>query len=103
MSVKTWAEQIADLEATKKSLTETMQTVAKAASEEGRTMNTAEASQFDDAEAQIKQIDADLARVKKLAELEMRLLRDKMMQSIPKPCQGFFSCIQALPERQILH
>lgn len=70
MSVKTWAEQIADLEATKKSLTETMQTVAKAASEEGRTMNTAEASQFDDAEAQIKQIDADLARVKKLAELD---------------------------------
>lgn len=70
MSVKTWAEQIADLEATKKSLTETMQTVAKAASEEGRTMNTAEASQFDDAEAQIKQIDADLSRVKKLAELD---------------------------------
>ena len=70
MSVKTWAEQIADLEATKKSLTETMQTVAKAASEEGRTMNTAEASQFDDAEAQIKQIDADLARVKRLAELD---------------------------------
>lgn len=70
MSVKTWAEQIADLEATKKSLTETMQTVAKAASEEGRTMNTAEASQFDDADAQIKQIDADLSRVKKLAELD---------------------------------
>lgn len=65
-----YAEQIAALENTKKSLAEQMQKAHADAAAEGRTMNTAEAQAFDDAEAQIKQVDADLARVKKLEAMD---------------------------------
>lgn len=68
--MKTFADQVNDLENTKKSLAEVMQKAAQTASDEGRTMDTAEAQAFDDADAQIKQIDADLSRVKKLAEMD---------------------------------
>ena len=81
--MKSFAEQIADLENTKNSLADNMQKAYKAAADEGRTMNTAEAQEFDDAEAQIKQIDADLSRVKKLEAMDAMTAKPVEAKSSP--------------------
>lgn len=72
MASKTIKEQVTDLEATRAELVKQMETVAEKSIEGDRTTNTAEAAEFDDAEAQIKTIDADIARLKRLEAVQAK-------------------------------
>src|SRR5690606_41703978 len=63
MAGKTIAEQIAALKATRDELAKKMDEVAQKSVDEGGSMNTAEGAEFDDAEAQIKTLDADVSRL----------------------------------------
>lgn len=62
MAGKTIAEQLVDLKSTREALQEKMTVVAQKSIDESRSMNTAEAQEFDDSEAEIKRLDADIAR-----------------------------------------
>lgn len=64
--MKTLAEQLAALRSTREQHEKTMQDVAQKSIDEGRSMNTAEAEQFDEAEAAIKTLDADIERLTRL-------------------------------------
>lgn len=66
MAGKTIAEQLVGLKATRDSLKKTMEETAQKAMDESRGMNTAEQEAFDEAEAQIKTLDADIGRFTRL-------------------------------------
>src|SRR5690606_16702028 len=66
MAGKTIAEQLADLKATRSSKQKEMGDVAQKSIDENRSMNDAEAAQFDAADSEIKSLDADIARLTKL-------------------------------------
>lgn len=65
-----YAEHIANLEATKKAKQDRMKELHQKSVDEGRTMDTAEAEEFETLETEIKAIDADLARTRKLKAIE---------------------------------
>jgi HK97 family phage major capsid protein len=62
MSGKTIAEHLAALKATRDALNEKAAQIAQKGMDEGRSMNTAEAEEFDDANDQIKELDENIAR-----------------------------------------
>lgn len=62
MSGKTIAEHLAALKATRDSLNEKAAAIAQKGMDEGRSMNSAEAEEFDDANDQIKELDENIAR-----------------------------------------
>ncbi len=64
--MKTLAEQLAALRSTREQHEKTMQDVAQKSIDENRSMNTAEAEQFDEAEAAVKTIDLDIERLTRL-------------------------------------
>jgi HK97 family phage major capsid protein len=66
MAGKTIAEQIADLEATREAKSARMQEVMQKSIDEDRSTDTAEAEEFDTLESQIKNIDGDLVRLRKM-------------------------------------
>ena len=68
--MKTYAEHIADLEATRSEKSARMKEIHQKAVDEGRTMDAAEVEEFDTLEGEIKTIDADLARTRKLKAIE---------------------------------
>lgn len=68
--MKTYAEQVNDLKATRKARAEEMKKFADAAVARGESMNAAEQQGFDTAEAEIKALDADIARFEKLAKMQ---------------------------------
>lgn len=70
MSSKTYAEQIKALEDTRAALQERMKNVVAKSMEEGRSLETDEAQEFDDLTAQIKTLDADVARLKTLETID---------------------------------
>lgn len=61
-----YAKHIASLEATRKEKSERQKSIHKQAAEAGRTMDTAESEEFDTLDAEIKAIDVDLGRTKRL-------------------------------------
>jgi HK97 family phage major capsid protein len=67
--MKTIAEQIADLENTRAAKAARMSEVMTKSLEEGRSTDSAEGEEFDTLEAELKTIDADLVRLKKLEKL----------------------------------
>lgn len=67
--MKTIAEQIADLEATRASKAARMSEVMQKAVGEGRTTDQAEGEEFDTLQTEIKTIDEDLVRLKALEKL----------------------------------
>jgi hypothetical protein len=71
-AMKTLAEQLAALRATREQHEKTMQDVAQKSIDEGRSMNTAEAEQFDEAEAAIKTLDSDISRLTRLQESQAK-------------------------------
>lgn len=73
--MKTLAEQIAALEATRVSKTDRMGEVAKRSLDVGETMNAEEADEFDGLQKEIEQIDADLKRLKALEALQAKTAR----------------------------
>lgn len=66
---KTIAEQIKDLENTRAAKAARMQEIANVATEAGRSMDVAEAEEFDTIDGEVKTIDADLVRMKRLEQL----------------------------------
>lgn len=66
MAGKTIAEQLVSLKATRDALQEKMNAVAQKSIDEGRSMNTAEAEEFDSHEGEIKAVDSDIARLTRL-------------------------------------
>ena len=70
MPAKSYGEHIADLEATRKEKSDRMKAIHQKAMDEGRTMDTAENEEFDTLEGEIKDLDADLARTRRLKAIE---------------------------------
>lgn len=68
--MKTFLEQVAGLKATREAKMEEMKAVAQKSIDEGRSMDTAEAEQFDSIKIEIKRLDADIARLSELAEMD---------------------------------
>ena len=66
MAGKTIAEHLAGLKATRDSLMAKMNDTFQKSVDEGRSMNTAEAEEHDEAESQIKALDADIARATRM-------------------------------------
>lgn len=72
MSTKTIGEQIADLEATRASKATEMEKVVQKSVDEGRSMATDEAEQFDTLEGEVKSLEADLDRLRKLEAIQAK-------------------------------
>lgn len=70
--MKTLAEQLAALRSTREQHEQAMQTVAQKSIDENRSMNTAEAEQFDEAEAAVKTIDLDIERLTRLQTMQAK-------------------------------
>lgn len=68
--MKTFAEQVAALKATRDAKFEEMKGVAQKSVDEGRSMDTAEQEQFDTLNGEIKRLDADISRLATLAEMD---------------------------------
>lgn len=66
MAVKTHAEQIADLKATREAHEKRMNEIGAKATEDGRTMDAAEQEEFDTLASEIDKIDADVKRFERL-------------------------------------
>lgn len=77
--MKTIAEQIADLENTRGAKAARANEVMQKSLSDGRTTDAAEAEEFDTLESELKTIDEDLVRLKKL---------EKMQASMAKPVDG---------------
>lgn len=77
--MKTYAEQIADLEATRAAKAAQMETVMQKSMGEGRSTDADEAEEFDALAAEIKTIDEDLVRLRKL---------ESVMAAKAAPVQG---------------
>lgn len=70
--MKTVAEQIRDLEATRAAKAARMAEVVQKSLDEGRSTDEAEQEEFDTLDAEIKQIDGDLVRLKRLESLAVQ-------------------------------
>lgn len=66
--MKTFAEQVAGLKATREEKDTAMRAVAQKSVDEGRSMDTAESEQFDTLVSEIKRLDADISRLSVIAE-----------------------------------
>lgn len=69
-NVKTYAEHIASLEATRADKQKRMKDLHSGSVDAGRTMDAAEAQEFETLEGEIKTIDADIERTKKLEAID---------------------------------
>lgn len=68
-NMKTYAEQIAALEAARKEKSERMDAIMSKSIEGGRSTDAAEGEEFDMLEAEVKQLDDDIKRLSRLEEL----------------------------------
>jgi HK97 family phage major capsid protein len=68
--MSTFGEQIVALEATRKSLSDRMSEIMQKSADENRSTDTAESAEFDDADTQIKTIDGDLVRLRKMERIQ---------------------------------
>ncbi len=67
---KSYADQIADLEATRAEKVARMKELRQVADDESRSLNTAEAEEFDTLDAEVKTLDGDAVRIRKLERLD---------------------------------
>lgn len=72
---KTFAEQVADLKATREAKSTELKSVAQKSIDEARSMDTAEAEQFDTLKGEIKRLDSDIERLSSLVEMDMQTLK----------------------------
>jgi HK97 family phage major capsid protein len=70
MAGKSFGEHIANLKATRDEKVKRQQEIAKAAMDEGRSMNAAEQEEFDTIVDEVKRLDGDVARYSQLAEAD---------------------------------
>jgi HK97 family phage major capsid protein len=64
--MKTIAEQLVDLKATRQAKQERLGVIAQKSIDESRSMNTAESEEFETGETELKQLDLDIARLSRL-------------------------------------
>lgn len=72
--MKTFAQQLEDLKATKSAKASRMQEIAKSAANDPqgqRSMNTAEAEEFDTLDGEVKRLEQDEARIARLAAMDL--------------------------------
>lgn len=87
--MKTFAEQVAALKATRAEKSDEMRSVAQKSVDEGRSMDTAEAEQFDTLQSEIKRIDDDIKRLSVLAEMDKSSAKPvDATESEQQPIQG---------------
>jgi hypothetical protein len=67
--MKTFAEQIAALEATRAAKSARMAEIMQKSMDEGRSTDTAESEEFDTVEGEVKTLDADLVRLRKMERI----------------------------------
>jgi HK97 family phage major capsid protein len=67
---KTFAEQLADLKATRAAKHEEMKAIGQKSIDEKRSMETGEAEQFDTIQGEIKRLDDDIKRISTLADMD---------------------------------
>lgn len=79
--MKTFAEQIVALEATRKALSDRMTEIMQKSADENRSTDTAESAEFDDAETQIKMLDLDLVRLRKMERISAEQSKPASEQS----------------------
>lgn len=72
---KTFAEQIADLKATRDAKFAEMKSIGQKSIDEKRSMDTAESEQFDALDGEIKRLDQDVARLSRLAEMDKETVK----------------------------
>lgn len=70
--MKTWAEQIKALEATRAAKAARMQEILQKSMDEGRSTDEAEAEEVDSIDDEIKRIDADLVRLRRAEQLDVQ-------------------------------
>lgn len=80
---KSISEQIAALEATRAAKAARMEEIQQKAADEGRTMEDAEAEEFDNLDAEIKSIDANLVRARRVEALNVQ--RGRAVDPAPNP------------------
>lgn len=68
--MKTIAEQLQALQATREASAQKMTTVAQKSIDESRSMNDSESQEFDTLEGEVKQLDADISRLKRLEAMQ---------------------------------
>jgi len=68
--MKTIAEQLADLKATREAHQKRMMEIAQKSIDENRSMNDAEAEEFETVEAEVKTLDADISRFSRLETIQ---------------------------------
>jgi HK97 family phage major capsid protein len=93
MAGKTISEQLAALKATRESLDKKLSEIAQKSIDEGRSMNTAEAAEFDDAENEVKSLDADIARLTRLEAMQAKAAvpaKDTVKDSVVDVSKGKF-------------
>lgn len=73
--MKTFAEQVADLKATRETKSTSMREIAQKSVDEARSMDAGEAEQFDTLDCEIKRLDADIVRLSKMAEMDKQTAR----------------------------
>ena len=74
--MKTYAEQIEAMKATRAAKIEEMKKVAQTSMDGGRSMNDGESAQFDNLQAEIATLDADIKRISTLAEIDRASAKD---------------------------
>jgi HK97 family phage major capsid protein len=83
----TTQEQLAALRATREARQKRLSEIGQKASDEKRSMNTAEAEEFDAVEGELKTLDADIGRYSRLAETEKAALQPVDQQNPETPVQ----------------
>jgi HK97 family phage major capsid protein len=94
MASKTFAEQIADLKATRETTHQTLTALAQKSVDESRSMNTGEAEEFDTHEATIKRLDDDIARLSRLASLDASTVKAVQAPTANQPAQPYTAPVQ---------
>ena len=82
---KSIAEQIADLQATRKTQTDAMKKLQNTAAEQSRTLDSGEQEEFDTAKEAVKTIDQNIANLRELEAIEKAEEDDK---KTAKPVNG---------------
>jgi hypothetical protein len=91
---KTFAEQIADLKATRETTHQALTTLAQKSVDESRSMNTAEAEEFDTQESTIKRLDDDISRLSRLAALDRETVKALQPMNLDEPARPYTAPVQ---------
>lgn len=83
----TIAEQLAALKATREERQKRLNDLAQKSIDEGRSMNTAEAEEFDTVEDEIKKIDADIGRLTRLEAVQKAAAQPAQSQAPDTPVE----------------